>query len=114
MAYFLTENILNTGTVRLSGNDLTAGSQQQDFPFSAAFDNNPSTGFKSGSATAPTIIINFSSAKSFNAIGLFAPRTTNATFLVHHSTTADISSATDSNWVETSLMRSGNNSVGTT
>ncbi len=109
MAYFLTKNILDSGTVRLSGNDFTAGSQQEDFPFSAAFDGNPSTGFKSGSATAPTIIINFPSGQDFNAIGVFSPRTTATTILVAHSTTADISSATDSNWVETPMNRAGNN-----
>lgn len=116
MAYIVPDNILfdafntDSGTSTAS---FTSGSAATNFPITQAFNNNASNGFKSGSNTLPVIIVNLANAKSFDAVCVYGLDEAYS-FQVHYSTTANVSSASDSSWVQFSANQTSTASFGST
>jgi len=111
MAYLLTNNVLSTSTV--SATTFIAGSQETLFPFSRSYDGNPSTAYKSGSNTAPIIIINFSSVQTIDSLGMFVSSDSAFTVALQTNDTVTTSS-THANWTAVDFNKTGNNSASTT
>ena len=106
MAYLLTNNVLTDRTS--SDVTFTTGAEQSLFPFTKAFDGNPSTGFKSSTSTNPVVIINFASVQTIDALGIYAPSDSSFSVALetNDTTTTDASHA---NWTAVTFNKSGSN-----
>ena len=111
MAYLLTNNVLSTSTV--STTTFTAGSEQTLFPFSRAYDGNPSTAYKSGTNTAPIIIINFTGVQTIDSLGVYVSSDSAFTVALETNDTAT-TDASHANWTAVDFNKTGSNSASTT
>jgi len=104
MAYILTENVLQTASTVTT--TFTSGSENASFPFANVYDGNSGNGFKSGSVTQPTVIVNVGGGVSVNAVGIYSTRDSafTVTVYIYTFTTTDPNHAS---WVQMDFGRGG-------
>ena len=90
----------------------TSGGENTSFPFSNVWSGITSKGFKSNSGSSPVVILQGVTG-DFNAIGIHGTSGSGYTVSVHYSPDANVSSASDSSWVEWSANKAGSNTDGT-
>ena len=91
----------------------TSGGENTSFPFSNVWSRITSKGFKSNSSASPVVILQGVSG-SFDAIGIHGTSGSGYQVNVHYSPDANVSSASDSSWVEWSSDKAGSNLGGST
>ena len=91
----------------------TSGGENTSFPFSNVWSGITSKGFKSNSGTSPVVILQGVGGQ-FDAIGIYGTSGDDSgyTVTVHYSPNANVSSASDSSWVQWLGDKAGSNTTG--